>query len=235
MYARACRPESPSRSRDRNRLTAPYRRRRGSTDRGWVRSMCISMQFDVRQRRVSALPLLKSDFVRFDQRQRGIPIRQGVADTAGVDNPQVLDAEIAKCDVHGFGRAPQGRFRASRPSATRRVLARISHQAASRRQKSSWFQEVDRDANDRAGCRLRWPCPRGSFGPVYTRAVYTRAVRAHAPSTVGPAMLSVASTRTCPLCTTGPKSSAIITAPGEKCGLVARKRLHCLDPLARLS
>ena len=56
------------------------------------------------------------------------------------------------------------------------VLARISHQAASRRQKSSWFQEVDRDANDHAGCRLRWPCPRGSFGPV----------RAHAPSTVGP-------------------------------------------------
>ena len=49
-------------------------------------------------------------------------------------------------------------------------LARVSHQAASRRQKSSWFQEVDRDANDRAGCRLRWPCPRGSFGPVYTRA-----------------------------------------------------------------
>ena len=49
-------------------------------------------------------------------------------------------------------------------------IARISHQAASRRQKSSWFQEVDRDANDRAGCRLRWPCPRGSFGPVYTRA-----------------------------------------------------------------
>lgn len=84
--------------------------------------MCISMQFAVRQRRVSALPLLKSDFVRFDQRQHGISIRQGVADTAGVDNPQVLDAEIAKCDVHGFGRAPQGRFRASRPSATRRVL-----------------------------------------------------------------------------------------------------------------
>ena len=92
------------------------------------------------------------------------------------------------------------------PSPSARLylwLARISHQAASRRQKSSWFQEVDRDANDRAGCRLRWPCPRGSFGPV----------RAHAPSTVVPAMLSVASTPT------GPKSSAIITAPGEKCGL----------------
>ena len=42
-----------------------------------------------------------------------------------------------------------------------------------------------------AGCRLRWPCPRGSFGPVYT---------------------------------TGPKSSAIITAPGEKCGLGATAR-----------
>ena len=33
-------------------------------------------------------------------------------------------------------------------------LARISHQAASRRQNSSLFQEVDRDTNDRAGCRL---------------------------------------------------------------------------------
>ena len=33
-------------------------------------------------------------------------------------------------------------------------LARISHQAASRRQKSSWFQEVDRDANDHAGVPL---------------------------------------------------------------------------------
>ena len=39
-----------------------------------------------------------------------------------------------------------------------------------------------------------------------------------------PAMLSVASTRTCPLCTTGPKSSAIITAPGEKCGLAEVQR-----------
>ncbi len=97
-------------------------------------------------------------------------------------------------------------------------LARISHQAASRRQNSSWFQEVDRDTNDRAGCRLRWPCPRGSFGPVYTRAV-----RAHAPSTVDHAMLSVASTRTCP-CVHGAKSSAIITAPGEKCRLARHTR-----------
>ena len=83
------------------------------------------------------------------------------------------------------------------------TLARISHQAACRRQKAHGFQEVDRDADDRADCGLRWPRPRGSFGPV----------RAHAPSTVVPAMLSVASTRT------EPKSSAIITAPGEKCGL----------------
>ena len=114
--------------------------------------------------------------------------------------------EFQRCEVVelqlGNGEAVRGQ--ACWPVKLRsRVLARISHQAASRRQKSSWFQEVDRDANDRAGCRLRWPCPRGSFGPV----------RAHAPSTVGPAMLSVASTRT------GPKSSAIITAPGEKCGL----------------
>ena len=46
-------------------------------------------------------------------------------------------------------------------------------------------------------------------------------------------MLSVASTRTCPLCTTGPKSSAIITAPGEKCGLApatpATNRLWSAD------
>ena len=98
------------------------------------------------------------------------------------------------------------------------VLARISHQAACQRQKALWFQEVDRDADGRADCGLRWPRPRGSFGPV----------RAHAPSTVVPAMLSVPSTRT------GPKSSAIITAPGEKCGLVfcaplALARILC-DP-----
>ena len=87
-------------------------------------------------------------------------------------------------------------------------LARISHQAACRRQKAHGFHEVDRDVDDRADCGLRWPRPRGSFGPV----------RARAPSTVVPAMLSVASTRT------GPKSSAIITAPGEKCGLAAALR-----------
>ena len=90
-------------------------------------------------------------------------------------------------------------------------LARISHQAACRRQKAHGFHEVDRDADDRADCGLRWPRPRGSFGPV----------RAHAPSTVVPAMLSVASTRT------EPKSSAIITAPGEKCGLAKTLAASC--------
>ena len=97
-------------------------------------------------------------------------------------------------------------------------LARISHQAACRRQKALGFHEVDRDVDDRADCGLRWPRPpalragdpRGSFGPV----------RARAPSTVVPAMLSVASARSKERVRTGPKSSAIITAPGEKCGLV---------------
>ena len=96
-------------------------------------------------------------------------------------------------------------------------LARISHQAACRRQKALGFHEVDRDVDDRADCGLRWPRPpalragdpRGSFGPV----------RARAPSTVVPAMLSVASARSKERVRTGPKSSAIITAPGEKCGL----------------
>ena len=100
-------------------------------------------------------------------------------------------------------------------------LARISHQAACRRQKAHGFQEVDREADDRADCGLRWPRPRGSFGPVYTQACAC----AHAPSTVvpraasGAPMLSVASTRT------GPKSSAIITAPGEKCGLAVLRAI----------
>ena len=48
---------------------------------------------------------------------------------------------------------------------------------------------------------------RGSPGPVRAHAP------SNAPSNVGPAMLSVASTRT------GPGSSAIIAARGEKCGL----------------
>ena len=50
----------------------------------------------------------------------------------------------------------------------------------------------------------RWPRPRRSFRPV----------RARAPSNLGPTRLSVASTRT------EPKSSAIIAAPGKKCGLI---------------
>ena len=91
-------------------------------------------------------------------------------------------------------------------------LARISHQAACRRQKLLGLTKLTAmsmivpiaDCAGRALAGL--PRPRGSFGPV----------RARAPSTVVPAMLSVASTRT------GPKSSAIITAPGEKCGLASR-------------
>ena len=107
-------------------------------------------------------------------------------------------------------------FEAARKhSSARGGLARISHQAACRRQKALGFQDVDRDVDDRADCGLRWPRPRGSFGPVYTRA----RARARAPSTVVPAMLSVGE-RDASVVRTGPKSSAIITAPGEKCGLV---------------
>ena len=113
------------------------------------------MQFDVRQRRVSALPLLKSDFVRFDQRQHGISIRQGVADTAGVDNPQVLDAEIAKCDVQLWSSTPGQVPRFAMPSP---------HFAKC---------EVDRDA---------WVADLAVVGPVYTPC--TRA-GTHIPSTVG--------------------------------------------------
>ena len=117
----------------------------------------------------------------------------------------------ARCPRPIHGRGPQSQERRWVGGGQRAGLARISHQAACRRQEAHGFQEVDRDVDDRADCGLRWPRPpalragdpRGSFGPV----------RARAPSTVVPAMLSVASTRT------GPKSSAIITAPGEKCGL----------------
>ena len=72
-------------------------------------------------------------------------------------------------------------------------------------------------------CRLRWPrecraCAapsHRSFGPV--RAL--KRVGARATSTVVPAMLSVASARSKERVRTEPKSSAIIGATGEKCGL----------------
>ena len=95
---------------------------------------------------------------------------------------------------------PSPHFSPGRLSASKRLLG---------------FTRFDRDVDDRADGGLRWPCPRGSFGPV----------RARAPSTVGPAMLSVASTRT------EPKSSAIITAPGEKCGLVQSSKPVAADAI----
>ena len=82
-------------------------------------------------------------------------------------------------------------------------LARISHHVACANNKCFEYQLLVSDSQGVGICRLRWPRPRRSFGPV----------RARATSTVGPLCFSVASTRT------GPKSSAIIAARGEKCGL----------------
>ena len=84
-------------------------------------------------------------------------------------------------------------------------------------------------------CRLRWPrecraCAapsHRSFGPV--RAL--KRVGARATSTVVPAMLSVASARSKERVRTEPKSSAIIGATGEKCGLVVEHT--CNDVSAR--
>ena len=164
----------------------------------------------------------------------GVPYRPkrghretGVGDGAPYGRDSVGDgAPYGRDSVGDDKRRPYANSSATRPAIG--SLARISHQAACRRQKALGFHEVDRDVDDRADCGLRWPRPRGSFGPV----------RARAPSTVVPAMLSVASTRT------GPKSSAIITAPGEKCGLVlcpspaifANRQVHQrVEPVVHLS
>ena len=112
-------------------------------------------------------------------------------------------APQAACSGHFSGSCSTPRIATS--------LARISHQAACQCQKALGFHGVDHDVDDRTDCGLRWPRPRGSFGPV----------RARAPSTVVPATLSVASTRT------GPKSSAIISTPGEKCGLACLAVVRC--------
>ena len=85
------------------------------------------------------------------------------------------------------------------------ILARISHQPLGAMTKLLTYPMVAESADGLSDHRLRWPRPRRSFGSVC----------AHATSTVGPAMLSVASTHT------EPKSSAIIAATGEKCGLVS--------------
>ena len=91
-------------------------------------------------------------------------------------------------------------------------LARISHQVACSMTTSPWFSTLGcRFGPCLRACKLRWPRPRGSPGPV----------RARTPSNMGPAMLSVASTRT------EPGSSAIITAPGEKCGLAGFLTRRC--------
>ena len=69
------------------------------------------------------------------------------------------------------------------------------------------FNQVPSLFGDSARHRLRWPRPRWSFARV----------RARARSTIGGAMLPLASTRT------RAKSCAIIAALGEICGLAAHR------------
>ncbi len=66
-----------------------------------------------------------------------------------------------------------------------------------------FFSELASNQTDYSWYKPRWPCPRLSFARV----------RAHAPSTIGVAMIPVASTRK------QAKSGAIITALGAIYGL----------------
>ena len=123
-----------------------------------------------------------------------------------------------------------------------RALARISHQALVGVKKLLGFTKLTAIADDRADCGLRWPRPRRSFGPVYTRAracarapssgAFSRGARGACPSQDwSPAMLSVGE-RDATVVRTEPKSSAIITAPGEKCGLVPSAK--GIEPIHRV-
>ena len=85
------------------------------------------------------------------------------------------------------------------------ALARILHQAAQRATENTLTSDaINPFFEPGPGHKPRWPRPRRSFARVRVRA----------PSTIGAAMLSVASTRT------RAKSSAIIAALGAICGLV---------------
>ena len=57
---------------------------------------------------------------------------------------------------------------------SRRGLARLSHQAACRRQKAHGFHEVDRDVDDRANCGLRLPAPSRVFWPCVHTGLCSR-------------------------------------------------------------
>ena len=92
-------------------------------------------------------------------------------------------AFLASTAFAAFTRRPSCRGRPRR-LPWRRANGRFdnmdTHQAASRRQKSSWFQEVDRDANDHADCRLQTALavPSRVFWPrVHTGRVHTGRAR----------------------------------------------------------
>ena len=93
------------------------------------------------------------------------------------------------------------------------TLARILHQAAHRIVEfDSFVLKCFTNVNDCRGRKLRWPRPRLSFAVP----------RAHAPSTIGGAMLSVASRRGTA------KSGAIIATLGAICGLASQSRTGCV-------
>ena len=101
------------------------------------------------------------------------------------------------------------------------LLARIFHHVACANNKCSEYQLLVSDSQGVGMCKLRWPRPRRSFGPV--RAL--KRVGARATSTVGPLCFSVASTRTGPKSSNAPARARIIAARGEKCGLGSPQRL----------
>ena len=108
--------------------------------------------------------------------------------------------------------------RALTPPACRREhgsgsLARILHQAAQRATGNTLISHATNPFFEPgSGHKPRWPRPRRSFARVRVRA----------PSTVGVAMLSLASTRT------RAKSSAIIAALGAICGLARQLGERCV-------
>ena len=138
------------------------------------------------------------------------PLRARASRLAALSRPGAPFGRVSRmlrilAAAHRRGRACPVPFPSSRHVRHGRppALARISHQpldAMTKLYTNLMVAGIAMGLNDH---RLRWPRPRRSFGPVC----------AHATSTVGPAMLSVASTHT------EPKSSAIIAATGEKCGL----------------
>ena len=116
---------------------------------------------------------------------------------------------------------PGGRIGAlgASPDFCHGLLARIFHQSAYSFSESHLFSFNFITTLGRCGGdTVRWPRSRLSFAPV----------RVHARSTIGWAMLPLASTRT------GAKSGAIFAALGEICGLARGEYLPYCQGLQRV-